>query len=197
MLVKSLREEHALATRGALLKAGRELFADKGFSATSAEEIVRRAGVTRGALYHHFKDKKDLFCCVLDEVASELTAHINEAADGQPDIWSGIVAGVDAFLDACMEGDFHRVVIVDGPAVLGWDEWRTGEGFHALALLEMGLSMAMEAGLVAKQPVKLLAPIVLGAMNEAGMHIAHAKNKKVARKEAGEAFHRVLEGLRI
>jgi AcrR family transcriptional regulator len=195
-LVKSLRAEHAHATRTALVQAGRELFSTEGFAQVSAEEIVARARVTRGALYHHFKDKKDLFCAVLDEVAAELTAKVAEAADGQPDAWSGLLAGVDAFLDACVEGDFHRVVILDGPSVLGWQEWREGEGAHALGLLTMGLRLVMDAGIVDEQPVDLLAPLVLGALNEAAMHIAHADDQRAAREEAGRTVHRLLEGLR-
>src|SRR2546426_12474530 len=125
MSVKSLRTENAEKTKDALMRAARELFVEKGFAGVAAEEIVQRARVTRGALYHHFKDKKDLFGHVCDELGAELSKHIEDAAMpiALEDPWRGFVAGVDAFLDACTEGDFHRLAIVEAPAVEGWDEW--------------------------------------------------------------------------
>src|SRR5687767_12460237 len=117
MSVKSLRAEHAEATRSALLAAGRELFAERGFAGVSAEEIVARARVTRGALYHHFKDKKDLFGAVCDELGTEMAKYVEDAAMplAETDPFGAILAGVDAFINACMESEFQRVVLVDGP----------------------------------------------------------------------------------
>src|SRR5271167_1101395 len=103
MTVKSRQAQHSAATRGALLRVARRLFAEHGYAATGTEEVVRRARVTRGALYHHFRDKKDLFIAVLDEEQKKLAARASEAGAAQPDPWSAMVAGANAFLDACLD----------------------------------------------------------------------------------------------
>src|SRR5881398_3481078 len=112
---KTLKEEHAEATRAALIASARALFAERGYAAVSIEEIVRRARVTRGALYHHFEDKADLFRAVFERVQRLL-----DAASSQPDPARHLEVGCHAFLDACAEPDVQRIVLLDGPAVLGW-----------------------------------------------------------------------------
>ena len=198
MSVKSLRAEHAEKTRAALLAAARELFAKKGYADVSAEEIVADARVTRGALYHHFKDKKDLFGAVCDEVGTELCRRIEDAGMtvAATDPWKAIVMGIDAFLDACVEGEFHRIVIVDAPAVTGWDDWRAHAEQHMLGLIKMGLQLAMEKGVMRKQPVETLAPMLFGLLNEAAMLIGQAKDRKAERKRVGKTVAALLEGLR-
>src|SRR6516162_9867030 len=102
MRVKSRRDENAAATRDALVRAARRLFADRGYGDTPTEEIVRRARVTRGALYHHFRDKRDLFVAVLDEEQNKLALRAGQAAAAEPDPWQAVVAASNAFLDACL-----------------------------------------------------------------------------------------------
>jgi AcrR family transcriptional regulator len=198
MPVKSLRAENAEKTKIALLRAARELFGKRGYADVSAEEIVKKARVTRGALYHHFKDKHDLFCAVGDEVGAELARRVEEAAlpIAEKDPWAAILAGIDAFLDACTEGDFHRIVIVDAPAVEGWDEWRKHAELHELGLIKVGLELAMDAGAMRKQPVDILAAMIFSVINEGGMLIGRADDRKTARRDVGETVHKVLEGLR-
>src|SRR5437879_1809908 len=198
MSVKSLRAEHAEATRAALMSAARELFAERGFTDVAAEEIVQRARVTRGALYHHFKDKKDLFGAVCDEVGAELAKRVEDAVMpiAANDPWGAIMAGVDAFLDACTEGDFHRIVIVEAPVIEGWDEWRAHAEMHELGLIKAGLQLAMDAGAMRKGPVDTLAAMVFAVLNEGGMLIGRAKDRTAARREVGETIHGILEGLR-
>lgn len=197
-VVKSLRAEHAMATRAALVQAARELFAKRGFADVSAEEIVQRARVTRGALYHHFKDKKDLFSAVCDELGVEMRQRVEDAAlpHFATDPFHGIKVGIDAFLDACVEGEFQRLVIVDAPAVGGYDEWRAHAEMHELGLIKMALQMAMDADAIAKQPVDVLASMVFAVLNEGAMLIGRADDRKKARREVGKAVHRLLEGLR-
>jgi len=198
MSVRGLRAEHAGKTRAALMQAARELFAERGFGGVAAEEIVQRAQVTRGALYHHFKDKKDLFGAVCDELGAELAKSIEDAAMpiAATDPWGAIVAGVDAFLDACMHGDFHRIVIVEAPVVEGWDEWRAHAEAHELGLIKAGIQLAMDAGAMRDGPVDTLAAMLFAVLNEGGMLIGRAKDRKAARQDVGESIARVLEGLR-
>jgi AcrR family transcriptional regulator len=119
MAVNSRRAEHIQDTRAALLRAARELFAEKGFAGTGTEEIVARARVTRGALYHHFRDKADLFRAVMQAVAGELaqrlvTQQLSRAAGDAASAWDQLREGFQAFLDACTGSDFQRIVLVDG-----------------------------------------------------------------------------------
>jgi AcrR family transcriptional regulator len=199
MSVKSLRAQHAEATRSALIDTARKLFLERGYARVSADEICRDAGVTRGAMYHHFKDKRDLFGEVCDQISRELTERLGEAGLARiaDDPWGAITSTLDAFLDACVEGDFARLVILEGPAIAGWDEWREHAQTHEVELMETGLRIAMDAGLIAAQPVRPLGFLLLGAMNEAAMLIARAPDRKKERDAVGDALRTIWEGLRI
>ncbi|MGH2758991.1 MAG: TetR/AcrR family transcriptional regulator [Actinomycetota bacterium] len=198
MSVKTLRDEHADATRAALLRSARTLFTRKGFNGVSAEEIAKHARVTRGALYHHFKDKQDLFGYVCDEIGEELGKRIEQVAMPlvTEDPWRGFALGIDEFLDACAEGEFQRLAIVEGPAIFGWQEWREHAEMHMLGLIRLGIQILMDAGIIAKQPIDLLAPMFFSVLNEAAMLIGQADDRETARREVGETVHRLLEGLR-
>lgn len=198
MDVKSRKAEQSEATRGALLRAGRELFTEKGYAATATEDIVKRAGVTRGALYHHFSDKADLFRAVFQEVQHEaFDRAMDAAAKGGPvGTWEHLEAGVGAFLDACLDPAVQQIVLLDAPSVLGWKTWRELDERHALRVMRMAVEAAMEGGVIEKQPVEPLAHMLLGALNEAGLSLVRADDPKRARKEAGAAVTRLLEGLR-
>jgi AcrR family transcriptional regulator len=190
------KAEQSEATTAALLDAARVLFAERGYAGVGTEEIVQRAGVTRGALYHHFKGgKEDLFRAVLVHVTAETTQRVIAAATAAEDPWQELVAGTDAFLDACTRPDVQRIMLIDGPSVLGWDVWRA-EGDIALGLLEAALTAAMEAGRMVTQPAKPLAHVLLGAIDEAAMVVARAEDQDVAREEMSRTLRRLLEGLR-
>lgn len=194
---KSRREENSEATRRGLIDAARELFTKRGYAETSTEEIVRRSRVTRGALYHHFSGKQDLFRAVLEEVNGRVSEAIAGRALDQGDVWSGVVRGVEAFLDACLDPAYQRIVLLDGPAVLGWEEWREIDSQYGLGLVKASLENAMETGLIARQPVDPLAHLLVGALDEAAMYIARADDDRLARREMGESIERMLEGLRV
>jgi AcrR family transcriptional regulator len=155
--------------------------------------------VTRGALYHHFKDKKDLFGTVCDEIGEEIGRRVEAVAMPlvAEDPWRGFLLGIDEFLDACAEGDFHRLAIVEGPALFGWQEWREHAEMHMLGLIRLAIQVLIDAGLIARQPIELLAPMFFSVLNEAAMLIGLAEDRAVARREVGETVHRLLEGLRI
>jgi AcrR family transcriptional regulator len=185
------------ATTSALIAIARELFAERGYAGVSTEEIVQKAGVTRGALYHHFKGgKEDLFRAVLVRVSAETTQRVIAAATSTDDPWEELVVGTDAFLDACTRPAVQRIMLIDGPAVLGWDVWREADGNVALGLLEAAITNAMDTGRMVRQPPRPLAHVLLGAIDEAAMVVARAEDQDVAREEMSRTLRRLLEGLR-
>jgi AcrR family transcriptional regulator len=185
------------ATTAALIAAARVLFAEKGYAGVGTEEIVQRAGVTRGALYHHFRGgKEDLFHAVLVQVSAETTQRVLAKADAAGDPWETLMVGVDAFLDASAIPEVQRIMLVDGPAVLGWDVWRAADGEFALSALEQALQHAMDTGGMVSQPARPLAHVLLGAIDEAAMVVARAEDPEAARVEMGQTMRRLLEGLR-
>jgi AcrR family transcriptional regulator len=185
------------ATRAALVASARALFAERGYAAVGTEEIVARAGVTRGALYHHFGDKKDLMRAVLHDLSRELAEASATAALKETDQWRQILAAVSAFLDACTDPAVQRIMMTDAPSVLGWDEWREIDTQYGLGLVKASLENAMETGLIARQPVDPLAHLLVGALDEAAMYISRADDTSAARREMGDSIERVLDGLRV
>jgi AcrR family transcriptional regulator len=184
------------ATRDSLLRAAHELFAERGYAAVGTEEIVARAGVTRGALYHHFADKQDLFRTVHEELERSLVAGIGLRIVGIEDPWELIVTGVRAFLDACTDPAIMRIALLDAPAVLGWAAWREIDERYGLGLVSFGLQNAMDAGVLAARPVRPLAHLLMGAMAEAAMVIANADDPAAARDEVEPPLLALLAGLR-
>src|SRR5438105_3371749 len=170
---QSRRQEQTEGTRRALLKVARDLFTRYGYDGAKTEQIVRRARVTRGALYHHFPaGKKALFQAVFEELEQQLVREVADVSMGQPDIWSMSVAGIRAFLDACMEPAVQRIVLLDAPSVLGWDAWREIDERYGFSILRHMLDTAMAEGVIRRRPVDALAHIMLGALNEGALLIA-------------------------
>jgi AcrR family transcriptional regulator len=190
------RAQQAADTRAQLIQAGRELFAERGYAGVGTEEIVARAGVTRGALYHHFEDKKDLFRAVHEELERDLAASIGEQVAGVEDPWEALVRGVRGFLDASTDPALTRIALVDAPVVLGWQEWREIDARYGLGLISFGLQNAMDRGLFRPQEVRPLAHLLLGSITEAAMMIAHAPEPEAARREVESPLLALLEGLK-
>jgi AcrR family transcriptional regulator len=165
--------ERTEATRAALIEAARVLFAERGYAAVPAEEIVRAAGVTRGALYHHFQDKKDLFRAVHESLEEELVVRIGATIQGEEDILRLLVRGIDAFLDACEDPSFARIALQEAPSVLGWVEWREIDMRYSLGLITGVLRHGMESGAIRAQPVEPLGHLIASAMGEAGILVAN------------------------
>jgi AcrR family transcriptional regulator len=190
--------DRSSATRAKLVKAARELFADRPYADVGTEEIVRRARVTRGALYHHFTDKRDLFRAVHEQMEAELVEEIGrrfaEAATTDPA--EALAVGVRSYLDACNDPSFARITLIDAPAVLGWAEWRRIDEEYALKLIALGLEGAMAAGSLRRQPVAPLAQLVLAAMGEAGLVIANSDDPKARRIEMEAALLAWIDGMR-
>ncbi|MCB0874703.1 MAG: TetR/AcrR family transcriptional regulator [Solirubrobacterales bacterium] len=187
--------ERREATRAALLEAARPLFAERGYEAVSSEEIVAAAGVTRGALYHHFDGKRGLFAAVFEEVEAELTASFDLSGLDAGDPLGVLLAAVDQFLDLSLDSPMQRIVLIDGPAVLGWEAWHEVERRYGLGLIEAGLTAAVEAGQIPALPVPELALMLLGALTEAGLQLARAEDREDARERAAAGLRALLGGL--
>jgi AcrR family transcriptional regulator len=201
MAVNSRRAEHVQDTRAALLAAARELFADKGYAGTGTEEIVARARVTRGALYHHFADKAGLFRAVMDAVAAELAhqliaGQLSRATAETDGAWDQLREGVQAFLDACTGSDFQRIVLIDGPAVLGPGAWSDLVEQHGLGLLRTWLQRAIDDHQIDPLPAEPFARLLAALIAEASLYIGQAAEPSGARAEAGGIVDRILTGLR-
>ena len=182
------------ATRRALLDAARSMFAEKGYHETAAEEIVRRAGMTRGALYHHYEDKKDLFRAVVDEMEGEIDEEIEAAERAQPELPEAVMAGYRAFVDAVLDPEMRRTFFLDGPSVLGW-EWREIDARHAVGKIEEGLEALIAEGFVEPQPVGPLARLINGTLLEAAFFVAASEDPEAARDEVWGAMERLVGGL--
>jgi AcrR family transcriptional regulator len=193
----SRQAERSDATRAKLVRAARVLFAKRGYAAVGTEEIVRRAKVTRGALYHHFDDKRALFRAVHEQIEGELTDAIaaDLAGAGAGDPVEALGRAAQAFLDACTRPEIARITLLEAPSVLGWEEWRTIDEQYGLGLTMAGLTAGMDAGRLRRQPVRPLAHLLLAALGEAGMVIANAEDPNVARAEIELAILSLLDGL--
>jgi AcrR family transcriptional regulator len=186
------QEDRTRATRAALTAAGRHLFAERGYAAVTAEEIAAAAGLTRGALRHHFGDKRELFLAVFEDLESEI-AQRSAAALDLTGTWAAIESGVAVFLDICEEPEVVRIGLTDAPAVLGWDTWREIEARHGLGLVQAALDQAIREGLLQQLPVEILAHLVLSAMIEAALLIARTPD---ARPAAQQTLLALFRGLR-
>ncbi|HEY7294290.1 MAG TPA: helix-turn-helix domain-containing protein, partial [Dehalococcoidia bacterium] len=164
MYVKSKKADRSEQTRRVLLDVGQRLFAERGFAATGTEEIVRQAGVTRGALYYHFKDKQDLFRAVVEDMQQQGMARLGAALRSIADPWQRLRTGMQAFLDGCLEPETRQILLIDAPAVLGWAAWREIDSRYALGALRMTLEAAAAAGQLDPQPLEPLAHLLLGAL---------------------------------
>jgi AcrR family transcriptional regulator len=196
MDVKSRKAEQSAATRAALLRTARRLFTDHGYAGTATEEVVRRARVTRGALYHHFTDKQDLFKAVFQEEEQRLAVRIATAAAAAGDPWRRLQAGCEAFLDACLDRVVQRIVLIDAPSVLGWEGWRQIDTGYFLQGMKDGLQAAIDAGRIPPQPVDAAAHVIFGALHEAAMMIAHSEDKAATRRDVSAVIARVLAGIK-
>ena len=190
--------DRSAATRGKLVDAARSLFAERPYAEVGTEEIVRRAQVTRGALYHHFTDKRDLFRAVHEKLEGELMESIAAqlAAVGAADPEEALRVGLRSYLDACADPSFARITLIDAPAVLGWTEWREIDERYALRLIEVGIEGGMESGVLRRQPVRPIAQLMLGAMGEAGLRVANSSDPVKTRSEVEAPLMAWLDGLR-
>ena len=182
--------ERTEVTRGRLIATARRLFAEKGFAATSTEEILSEAAVSRGALYHHFSSKTDLFRATFEAVEDELTAKLLAVATagGETDPIKILELGFNAFLDQCDNPEVQRIVMLDAPTVLGWDTWHELDERYAFGTIKTVLAVAADSGRVDADAVDSLTHLLVGAVMQAGMVVARSDDPAAAKRTLEQSF---------
>jgi AcrR family transcriptional regulator len=194
---KKTQAERSGATRTALIRAARELFSAKGFAGAGREELVTLAGVTRGALQHHFRDKQSLFLVVYEEVEEEVVAATANAAMAQPgDPLEQLRAGCHAYLDAVLDPAIQRICAIDGPAVLPAEVRQEVTDRHALGLVRHAVVESVRTGCIEEAPVEPLTRMLLAGIMAAAQYVATSTDPKVARSEAGRTVDLFLDNMR-
>ncbi|WP_162527272.1 TetR/AcrR family transcriptional regulator [Sphingomonas solaris] len=188
----------ATETRDAILSVARRMFTEAGYHAAGTTEIAARAQLTRGALYHHFADKEALFLAVFRLLAEELAERSRTAVAGlSGDLWTQVVQAFRHYLLLiAAHPDYRRVLLIDGPAVLGWTRWRDLQSDHVASRTADALRLLMEAGLVDRQPEMPLASLIQAALHDAALTMANAPHAPEAREAVMQAFLFVFEGIR-
>jgi AcrR family transcriptional regulator len=188
--------ERSEATQRALVESASELFASDGYSATQLDDVVRAAGVTKGALYHHFEGKADLFRAVFEREQGRLAKVVSEAYHRQRDPWKGFFAGCRALLEAQLEPGVQRITLLDAPSVLGWEQMREIGSRYCLQLVKKGLEEAIAAGEIAPRPIEPIAHLVVGAVCEGSMMVARADDQRAAAKRLLTELRFLLDAFR-
>jgi AcrR family transcriptional regulator len=191
---RSLRAEQVAQTRAALIAAGRRLFGEQGFAATSVDDLARAARVTTGALYHHFPTKTALFETVFEAIHGELMAASASAARGASDEVDALARGFDAFLDAVLEPDVQRILVTDAPAVLGLARFTELDERYAVSAIVAALRAADDAGRLHADDPETIARLLLGALVRGSMLIAGSADPAATRDSVGRAVRALLAG---
>jgi AcrR family transcriptional regulator len=178
------------------MKAARELFSERGYAAVGTNEIVQRAGVTRGAMYHHFPDKRELFRAIYEETERELVEALAARLAAIEDPWEAIVTGMRSFFDISTDPKLMQIGLIDGPAVLGWAAWREIGNRYGLGVTTAALQRAMDAGVLRPADVTLLSHMLLAALGEAALLLANSEDPRAERKHVEATLLAMVEGLR-
>jgi len=195
MDVKSRRQEYAETTRAAIVQAAIERFAVSGFANTSIDAVAESARVTKGAVYHHFKDKADLFEAAFVVMEERLAARVTAGVEGIEDPWELMARGIDLFLAECTEADFRQIALLEAPGALGWARWKQIEEHYFLGMVAAALDGLVRGGHIDIPPGDVTARMVLAAMAEAGLAVAAAPEPDVERRRVGALMMRLLAGL--
>jgi AcrR family transcriptional regulator len=195
MAVKPLRVRQAEATRSLLIDVARRSFTEQGYAATSIDDIIRQAGVARGALYHHFPGKEALFQAVYETVEAEVVTAVMDAAAAQSSAWDAVRAGLTAFLDACLEPSFRRIVVLDSVSVLQAKALEVGIDPVELPMLRNVLSPLLGTATFDGMAIDALAHVALGGLYGASLYIARAPDPVVARAEVDRVLDTLISGL--
>lgn len=197
MKSKRTQEQRTAATQAALVTAARGLFSTRGYTAVGTEELARAAGVTRGALYHQFGGKVELFAAVVEQVEQEVVAAIADrmVAAGVDDPAAALIVGVDAWMDACADPEVHQLLLIDAPAALGWERWREIAQRYGAGLVEGTLAAGMDAGSIPTAPVAPLAAVLIGALDEGALYAARADDPRQAGLEVRAALKQLIAAM--
>jgi AcrR family transcriptional regulator len=195
--VKSRREQYSEATRNALLEAATMLFFERGFGRTALEDVAAAAQVTRGAVYHHFANKRQLFEAVLEALETQAKRRVTAATAGIDDPWESAIAGLDAFLELCCDPVYGRLVWQEGPVALGWARWKECEEEHAYGLIEGFVRALVDAGLIEVGSIDLATRFCFHLLGAAGQELADADeaSKQQTKAECADITRRMLAGL--
>jgi AcrR family transcriptional regulator len=194
--VSPTQQQRSEATTVALVEAARDLFAEDGYAATSLDAVVAKAGMTKGALYHHFAGKRELFAAVFAAEQRSLSQVVAAAYARHEDSWEAFEAGCRAFVEACQEPGVQRVFLLDAPAALGWEEIRQIES-GSMEMMVLGIERAIEAGRIAPRDSRQLAHLLFGAICETAMVVARAPDQRAALRDAVAELAAVLRALAI
>jgi AcrR family transcriptional regulator len=184
-------------TQTAIVKAAKRIFGERGFAAATMDDIAAGARVAKGAVYHHFATKEALFEAVFDQVSRELVADLDRISRAEKDALAAMAAGTQAYFAACSKGPTGQIILRDGPAVLGWERWREIDARHFGGKFPRALNAAMEAGLIARQPVEPLARLLLGAVTEAAVAVSAGPDIGKIGTDYARAFRSLLDALRV
>jgi len=187
--------ERSEATQGELVRAARKLFGRQGFAETSIEQIVQDAEVTRGALYHHFEGKIELFRAVFTEIQAEILTQALVAVSTKQDPWEQIEAGMHDFLDHCVDPEIQQIMLQDGPTVLGWERWHYSDRRYAMDQVFKYMRMLEGIKHLSQPAMEMLANIFTAALMEAAKTIANAEDPKASREAAGRLMILILRAL--
>ncbi|WP_211328617.1 TetR/AcrR family transcriptional regulator [Thermomonospora umbrina] len=186
---------YAATTRRALMETALRMFVDSGYLAVAAEDLVRAAGLSRGALYHHFGGKQGLFQAVFEEQEELAVLRIRNAMAARTDPWRQALTGMETFLDVCAERDYREIVLLQGPIALGWRRWRELDQRHLGGLLTAGTKALVDAGLIQEHPAEMIAAAIYGGLTELSLIMAEADDPATARRDAGRLARNLLTGL--
>jgi AcrR family transcriptional regulator len=183
-------------TRASIVRAARRIFGERGFAATTMDDIAAAARVAKGAVYHHFPAKEALFEVVFEQVSLDLVAELDRISRAENDPLAAMAAGTEGYFAACAKGPTGQIVLRDGPAVLGWERWREIDGKHFGGKFPRALAAAMEAGVIARQPIEPLARLLLGAVTEAAVAVSAGPDLGKSGTDYARAFRSLLDALR-
>ena len=184
-------------TKAAIVKAARRLFGERGFAATTIDDIATGARVAKGAVYHHFATKEAVFEAVFEQVSLDLVADLDRISRAENDPLAAMAAGTQGYFAACSKGPTGQIILRDGPAVLGWERWREIDAKHFGGKFPRAIAAAMEAGVIAKQPIEPLARLLLGAVTEAAVAVSAGPDIGKAGTDYARAFRSLLDALRV
>jgi AcrR family transcriptional regulator len=190
------QEERRLTTRTAIIEAAQRLFGSAGFDVTTMDDIAKKAGVAKGAVYHHYKNKREVFEAVFEAVSADLVATMLSKVDGGDDAVGMLVQSAQLFFDLCAEPQVSRILLQEGPAVLGHADWHRLDARHFGGLVTAALGGAMEAGAIREQPMAPLSRVILSAIQAAAIDCAAQDDFDSAAKDYLIVFRGLLEGLK-
>ena len=192
---RTRREEYAEATAAALLESAAACFLESGFAATSLDAVAKRARVTKGAIYHHFASKRDLFLAVMERQEEINARTVDEAATAASDPWSAIVAAFDAFLGTIADPVYQRLCFVEGPAALGFEDWWAWGERTEIDLIHRQLDRVARAGALLVEDVDMLAHVLFGAVTAGVLAMARAADPEAERERFRTVMLQVVHGM--